>query len=442
MTLENAPAAPALSPARFPWRRIAVLFAAIFVAVVAVLAVVGNGSIGRGASVAQVWLIGPQDDTYRIVAVHDRDDDDSSFFNGAMMAIDRINGELGGILGRPVVLELAVEPLVTQRKPLERVVKETLTLADGIVVKKDLLAVIGHTGSNAAITASAVYDRNQVLYLSTHATETSFTNHSLDTVFALVPNNAANAQMLAQYAHLNGLKRFVLLSDKSEYGRETTKFFKEAAAYLDGDIVYRSHLGDSSRSIGQLLLYILDNTGFGPEDFDAFFVVTSDPLETARFIRQARDLGLKMPILGMEYLYSDLMVTAVGNEAMNDVIGVSVFDAEPASDAAKEFAAAYQTINRRLPDLEAALGYDAVMLVHDAIARNGNTNGRDLADTIKVSRFKDPFVGVTGPLLFDINGAIVDTDAYIVRHDGRNFHTVKSFSIPLPDDMVPQIGRR
>jgi len=442
VTGDHAPAPSHFLRPRPRWRLGAVLFAAVCLVAAAGLAVMGIGNPDRSISVAQAWSTDAQDAQYRIVAVHDSDDEDSSFVNGAKMAVARVNDDLGGILGRPVVLELKADPFIAERKPLEQVVKATLALAEEIVAQRDLLAVIGHTGSDSAITASAVYDRNEVLYLSTHATETSLSNHDLDTVFALVPNNATNAQMLAQYAHLNGLKRFVLLSDKSEYARESTNFFIEAVTHSGGEIVYRSHLGDDKRSIGQVLLYILDNSGFGPSDFDAFFVVTSDSLETARFIRQSRALGLKSPILGMEYIYSDSMVDAAGKDAMVDVVGVSLFDAEPASDDAREFAADYTVNYDRPPDVEAALGYDSVMLAYDAVARKGNVNGLELADTIKLARYNDPFVGVTGPLLFDTKGAIVDTNAYIVRHDGSDFHTVKSFSIPLSDDIVPRVGRR
>ena len=43
-----------------------------------------------------------------------------------------------------------------------------------------------------------------------------------------------------------------------------------------------------------------------------------------------------------------------------------------------------------------------------------------------------PFVGASGPVVFDSQGRITDTAAHVVRHDGTRFRTVANYKKPLP----------
>ncbi|MDN3720386.1 hypothetical protein ACFQEX_19740 [Roseibium salinum] len=91
-----------------------------------------------------------------------------------------------------------------------------------------------------------------------------------------------------------------------------------------------------------------------------------------------------------------------------------------------------------MPDLDAALGYDAIMLVRDVANKAGTTEPDKVADTLKIARYKTPFKGVTGPLIFDRNGLITDTEVFIVQHDGKEFHTVETYQIPTDWAKVSQ----
>ncbi len=392
-----------------------------------------------------VQMLGPwakfaEDPNWRIVAVHKHGDAGVSFVRGAQMAVDNINGRNGGVAGRQVALMPIEEQAGTIGQSGEVEVSKALKLSEKIAKLPNVLAVIGHSHSVSAVTASAVYDRNDLLYLSTHATETSLTNHKLDTVLALVPNIASYGRMVAQYATESNLKQFVVLSDKTNYGREAVKFFVDAVALLGGEVVYRGHVDSDHRSVEQLMLYLLDNKSFDIADVDAVFIVTSNADDTVDFIKTAHQLSLGKPIMGLDYLFDTYLTTLVGLDAMKDVIGVSLLDVDSTENIALEFKQDFESQFNTLPDLSAAIAYDSVKLVSDAVSRHGETNGKDLADTIKVARYTDRFSGITGELVFDATGAIVDTNAFIVRHDGKKFTTVKTFSIPVPQPSLPGRG--
>lgn len=376
-------------------------------------------------------LLNEDTDSYRLVAVYAEDKEEGSFVNGVHMAIEAINASDKLVLGKKLILERAEETGVTPSSGLETTVKKTMTLSDRVVRTDRLAGVIGHEWSDSAVTASSIYASNNILYLATHATATSLTNHGFETVFALQPDNATNAYVIASYALSQKLKRVIVLSDKSDYGKESANFFSEAVSNAGADIVYRGYLSGASRSVDDLLMFVLDNELFTRSDFDAFFIVSSSTDQTAEFIKRARYLGLNVPILGMETMFSAAIEEKAGKEAMKDTAGVSLYDRDNISESGQAFIQAYQERYGHLPDLNSALGYDAVNLVRDAVERAGSFDSGLVSDTLKVARYKKPFEGVTGPLVFDRNGAITDTEVFVVRHNGEEFHTVASFKVPL-----------
>ncbi|MBB4302688.1 branched-chain amino acid transport system substrate-binding protein [Rhodobium orientis] len=421
-------------PAVSVWLVLAALFA-LALSVLALTEATGRTDL---VSRVQVLLFGPPDDNLRIVAVYGSGGEEHSFLRGARMAVDRINAAHDGLFDRKLELVSYGERVHSDETPLESTVAQTLALSGRIARTKNLLAVVGHQWSDTAVAASSIYSLNDVLFLATHATAASLTNHDFNTVFAMQPDNATNAEVVANYALKQGIRRFIVLSDKTDYGKESAAFFTAAITNAGADLVFRGNLASGRRSVDQLLMFILDNKLFKRTDFDAFFVVSSSIPETAEFIKRSRDLGLTVPILGMEYLFSEEIEKTVGKEAMKDVIGVSLYNRENISGRAKTFVDDFQKAFGTMPDLDAALGYDAVTLVRDAAMRAGSRAPDRLSDILKVARYKKPFVGVTGPLVFDRNGLITDTEVFIVRHDGTEFRTAAHYEIPTKWDTLDQ----
>ena len=299
-----------------------------------------------------------------------------------------------------------------------------MALSDRISRTKNLLAVIGHEWTDTAVTASSIYSRNKIMFMATQATATSLTNHNFKTVFAMQPDNATNAYVIADYALSQGIKRVIVLADKSDYAKESANFFTEAVTKAGANVVYRGYLSGAERSTDDLVMFILDNPLFSQTDFDAFFIVSSSTNDTAEFIKRARYLGLTVPILGMETMFSAAVEKQVGKKGMKDTVGVSLYDRDNITDRGQAFVKDYQERFKHLPDLNSALGYDAVILLRDAIERVQTLDPGRISDILKVARYKSPFTGVTGALVFDRNGLITDTNIFIVRHNGDEFHTV------------------
>lgn len=362
----------------------------------------------------------------RIVAVYRGNSDDSLFLMGARLAVSDVNAA-GGI---QLALDAVEERGDGETATLDEIVRDTLRLAAAIVRRPSVLAVVGHDAAATVVSASSVYDRAGRLFLATHATTTSLTQHGFSFVFALQPSGADRAAVMARYAQDQGLRRLVVLNDETSYGLEAGSQFLRFSALGGAEILHRGFMTSSHRSIDRLLLFILGNGAFSPREVDAFFLATSSVHDTIHFIRRARQLGLNMPILG-DNLFSTYLDRQVGSAAMKGVAAVSTYAVEDrewaeASSFGRRFQAAFGT----QPDMLAAIGYDSIQLLAYAVRRAGSRDPRVLADTLRVLRYEAPFTGVTGQLVFDTHGLVTDTDIYVVRHDGTGFETVATYNKP------------
>lgn len=377
--------------------------------------------------------------TIEIGVVFSPDSDSDDFLNGVRIAIDQVNAD-GGVLGHNLAARTYREDTYTGKERMSSVVADTLRLASSIADQPSILAVIGHGSSATAVPASAIYERANKLFFATHATATSLSNHRLDLTFALQPNNADNAAILAKYALAEGLRRVVVLSDSSGYGIETTDQFRSLLAQDGGTVLYRGRLTTATKSIEDLLLFLLDNDLFKPADIDAIFVTSSASQETAQFIIRARQLGLRMPIMGPEFLYSREFEDAVGPDAMRDVISVSAYNGDHRTPEGDRLSHAFVTATGHQPGLIAAMGFDAVKVLADATRRTGRLDPAAIADTLRIDRYDSPFIGASGPMTFDSHGLITDTTAFVLRHDGHRFQTVATYQKPLQPLSSTNVG--
>lgn len=356
--------------------------------------------------------------------------EDGQFRKGLRLAMDEVNAA-GGIDGLPVDLKVYVENAYSEKSRLETVVADTLRLAERVVNEPGLLAVVGHWASATSLPASSVYEKHRVLYLANQETVSSLTNHGFDYVFSLQPNNQDSASLMARYALDQGLRRFVVLSDDTEYGSETVKMFSSWATQGGGEILFDGSLTSYGRSVDRLLLFLLDNNVFARTDIDAFFVSASSAEDTARFIERARELGLNVPILGTESISADVIERNVDADKMKDVVGVSLFGEQSDASKSKAFVEAFQLKYGEFPNQVAAVAYDAIKLLEYAVKKAETRDSFALANWLRIMRHDDQFIGATGPLVFDARGLVTDTDVYVVRHDGSRFNTVQSYRKPF-----------
>jgi branched-chain amino acid transport system substrate-binding protein len=114
---------------------------------------------------------------------------------------------------------------------------------------------------------------------------------------------------------------------------------------------------------------------------------------------QAKQLGLTVPIFGGDGWESSSLVP-IGGAALEGDYFSTHFSPEDTSPAVQNFVKQYKQKFNETPDAMAALGYDSVMILADAMKKTGSTDGAKVRDALAAEK---DFPGVTGSLTMDAN---------------------------------------
>ncbi|HCS10388.1 MAG TPA: amino acid ABC transporter substrate-binding protein, partial [Clostridiales bacterium] len=121
-------------------------------------------------------------------------------------------------------------------------------------------------------------------------------------------------------------------------------------------------------------------------------------------IKQARDLGIDSLIMGGDTWENPAVIDVAGEDAEGIVLSTFFDENDPLTNEAKVFVEGYKKeLAGKEPIIPAvaALGYDAYLLVRDAIERAGSTDGVALRDALNATK---DFEGVTGIINFTEDG--------------------------------------
>ena len=141
--------------------------------------------------------------------------------------------------------------------------------------------------------------------------------------------------------------------------------------------------------------------------------------EAAIILSQLKALGLKSTILGGAGL-NDARIAAMG-DATRDALTYFALDPQDKSPAVVNFVNAYRAkFKKAAPPAYAANGYDATMLLADAIRRAGSTEREAMRQALSTTEF----VGANGPYAFKGSGDNVKPSAYIFAFGATGFERV------------------
>jgi len=130
---------------------------------------------------------------------------------------------------------------------------------------------------------------------------------------------------------------------------------------------------------------------------DAVFI-SAIPNEAGLSVKQIREAGLTLPIVSGDGFDTELVTTVPGDKLANDVYFSTHTYREDTRPEVLAFVKAYEAEYGRPPENAfAALGFDAVGLIADAIKRAGSTDGKALRDALAATK---GFKAVTGEITY------------------------------------------
>jgi branched-chain amino acid transport system substrate-binding protein len=335
--------------------------------------------------------------------------------NGAKLAAKEINAA-GGVLGRQ--LELVEYDGKTD--------PATITNIASQLIDSDKVAAIGgFTDSDSALALGPIAQKAGVPFVTAGATSPLLPTQIGDYMFLAPFGDNVQAAVGAEFSlkNLKAKTSYLLIDKGSEYTVLLGKFFKDA--YLKGggkislEDTYKS--GDKSFAAQITKLKALKTK-------PAMLFVSALPDDIGTLVKQMRQAGINQPIVGGDGYDTPLLVQ-VGGAAANNVYFTThaLIDEKGGSAPVKKFIAGYKKEFGKLPDNAfAALGYDTVYLIADAIKRAGATDGKKIRDALAATKG-----------LKTVTGTITYAPGVRVPAKGVTVIGVKNKALFLAAEMVP-----
>jgi branched-chain amino acid transport system substrate-binding protein len=197
------------------------------------------------------------------------------------------------------------------------------------------------------------------------------------------------------------------------YSESLTKLFKDALAKYNIEIVAESSIMEKDTNFSAQV------TSLKSKQFDGV-VFTGYYTEGALFMKEMRKQGLKQVMVGGDGLLGKELYE-MGEAAVEGSMVYTGFavDTVNATGITKDFIDAYKAKNNgELPDMFSAQGYDAVMMVADAIKAANSADPTVYRE--KLTQTKD-WKGVTGTITLDANREPIKSPVYLLEVKDKQF---------------------
>ena len=268
-----------------------------------------------------------------------------------------------------------------------------------LIEKDKVIAVIGEMISGDTMAGGPIADKAKIPVVSPTATNPLVTQGK-KYVFRVCFIDPVQGDVAAKYA-FNTLKakKAALIVDKSQdYCVGLAKFFKDAFTKLGGKIVAETYCVTEDKDFSAQLSTIK------PTNPDVIYAPNYySPV--ALFTKQARELGLKAPILSGDGAQADELIQ-IGGKEVEGVTFTGHFNVKAATTAlAKDFIARFsKKYPNKEPNAFHALGADAYFVLLDAITRAKSTKGEAIRAALATTK---NFPAISGKLSIGEDGNAV-----------------------------------
>jgi branched-chain amino acid transport system substrate-binding protein len=256
-----------------------------------------------------------------------------------------------------------------------------------LVSQDGAILIVGGDTSGSTLAMGPVAARAQVPLVSPTATSPRVTAEGGPYVFRVCFVDSFQGTALASLAHDEGFSRVAMLVDmKSDYSVGLSQEFEKRFLALGGTLVGTSTYAQGDTDFRAQLTHLKGLHA------DALFIPGYYG-DAAAIARQARQLGLLMPLLGGDGWDSVTELLNLGGEALEGSQFTTHFSPDNPSARVQGFLKDFQARFGHPPPSGAALGYDAARVGLDALRRASAPTGPALRDALAQTA---TFDGVTG----------------------------------------------
>lgn len=332
--------------------------------------------------------------------------------NGIDLALKKINekGVLGGKKLSLVVADTKSEA------------SEATNGMQKLISQDKVVAVIGPNQSSAVIASGAINNGAKVVDITPMGTNPDVTvdpktkqvkPYSFRTCFI----DPFQGTVMASFAsnELKVKRAAIYIDNTSDYAKGLAQFFKENFVKNGGQVVIEEAYLQKDTDFKSTLTKI---KAAKPD----FIYIPGYYQEVGLIVKQAREMGINVPMAGGDGWDSAKLPEIAGKAALENTFFSSLYSPDDTSDLNKEFVAEYKKAYNTNPDVFAALAYDSTLLVAKAIEDAGSADPAKIAEAMaKIKGFK----GVSGEVTFNEQHNPIKSAVIIEHKDGKQTFKTK-----------------
>ncbi|MCE3009107.1 MAG: ABC transporter substrate-binding protein [Proteobacteria bacterium] len=296
--------------------------------------------------------------------------------DGIRLAIDQANAA-GGVNGKKIKLIT----MDTQGKS-----EEAASVVTRLIEQEKVVAVLGEVASTRSLAAAPIAQAKKIPMITPSSTNPKVTEVG-DYVFRVCFIDPFQGTVMAKFAveNLKAKKVAILREVSSDYSMGLSDFFIAKFKELGGEIVADASYQNQDKDFKAQLTQIKSKN---PE---AIFV-PGYYTQVGLIARQARELGIKAPLMGGDGWDSSKLFE-IGGEAVNGGYFSNHYSTDSTDPAAIEFMTKFKAKYNKSPDGLSAAGYDAAQILVAALKTLPEITPSALRDAIAKTT---NFPGATG----------------------------------------------
>jgi branched-chain amino acid transport system substrate-binding protein len=309
---------------------------------------------------------------------------------------------------RPTLLGKKVELVVVDTKS-DKI--EAANAMSRLIEKEKVAAVIGEMISGDTMAGGPIAEKAKVPVVSPTATNPLVTQGK-KYVFRVCFIDPVQGEVAARYAFqtLKGKKAALIVDRSQDYCVGLAKFFKDNFTKLGGKIVAETYCVTEDKDFSAQLSTIKSaqpDVIYAPNYYSP----------VALFTMQARELGIKAPVLSGDGAQADELIQ-IGGKQVEGVTLTGHFNAKAATTKlATEFLTRFsKRYGEKEPNGFHALAADAYFVLQDAMTRAGSTKGEAVRAALASTK---NFEAISGKLSIGEDGNAVKPMVINVVRNGR-----------------------